>query len=1232
LQLRESKMSDLYLEALQNYLHGSEWRQSLGMFVSANCKYFHNISELDHQHHKLWTTYQEIAETILEMMLQNIGGSFTQLEQAIDILQDQPSTGPRGEIIKEVLAQLLSFADFMSFASMMKAACDEQASSMSDGSNAMQNVDALLRMGFPIATIETVLHEQGSNESTLEELVMLVSGAAEQGKKPKSKPQTRTSSSSSSGVGGGAKYVYNTHDESDDEEFYVRRRAGESAASKYTDDDKDNSEENRPFGHHRSGSGDRDDPENAQTAPLLKFVREAAAAGVQVEADDLVAKFVVAESMIDSLQHGSAAAAGQFLASEQVDVLLRWAEDMQLLLHDIEVAHAQDLPCAEMRFSCPGGLIKWYEQLEQTRAEADSSTAVGSMVSDAELHRMAELNKIAAMGTADEQLLHRLIARHDELAQEVSAQHRQMSLLVASERGALKREHLEEFYLYLKQQVATCATLDTLTDDLYDHVSSFISSSKGTNVVNILLDMHILEDEQSMVRQQIQELVGHSPTRQGAEQAGNDVFLDQQDVSLQVEYDAKGHTLDDASDAKGTQKYGIAAAFGRQQSATSAAMFAADSKHGPSVGSIAAGVAPASTGSPRRFDGSRDDADPRSPYADNKAAAASSYNNPFSPGPTNATTTTPAAAAAEDRAQQDAAYLAEAKEKHRASLRLLKELLDADRSKQLSALEEKLMRRRALFKAQQRKAYLMRRNQAQDGDGGGMDAKGEGAESEQRDEEAAALQQEQALAVEEVEAEIAALQEKYDAMAVSMASGMKKRCMTELQFRRKKHEAMLQRVREEEGEEGGEGGHKASSSSSASPGGRLVGPVRLTDEELRAAHAAAAAEIKARFERDHRALLESLDRERGNQRAAILKRLAQRKHAAEGDEQQQMQKAEAEALAAMNLEFDEQQAAALGQLQTRTLLALSAVQVDEEVLRRSGAKEGEGEVDGEDGEAEGEGEGAEGAGRRWLRRVGQLQGMYSSAAEELQLRLRASSVAATSHSGGGGSGGIGGSGVREEEEVERQEAEAQSAALLGHVVLEAFSQHLADAERPFSSTASSRSGKGRSGGKVDTSSGDYKRLRAGIVEEFERTRRAMEDGLQAAQGRSKHNLALRRGQRRGHGQRQEEEEAAGAKGERDDRGDDDAGEATGAAAMSSEGLAAVEHLLEGFVEGSQVPSLAAAYKAASRAAAMQQQQRGERDAVTGEYTDRERDRIKAAHKAKEQSLVRFLAFECCMGV
>lgn len=36
-------MSDVYLEALQNYLNGNEWHQSIDVFIHSNCKSFKNI-------------------------------------------------------------------------------------------------------------------------------------------------------------------------------------------------------------------------------------------------------------------------------------------------------------------------------------------------------------------------------------------------------------------------------------------------------------------------------------------------------------------------------------------------------------------------------------------------------------------------------------------------------------------------------------------------------------------------------------------------------------------------------------------------------------------------------------------------------------------------------------------------------------------------------------------------------------------------------------------------------------------------------------------------------------------------------------------------------------------------------------------------------------------------------------------------------------------------------------
>lgn len=168
-------MSDVYLEVLQNYLNGSEWRQSVEMFVSSNCKYFHNITDLDHQQYALWKTFQEIVETILEMALDSVGGNLATLERALDNVQNQPSRGPRDDLVKDVLERLLSFTEFETFAAMMKQACDNAIQQeRNSGGGSTIHVDGLLRMGFRTHDIEAVLSTAPAGAS-LEDLVMALS-------------------------------------------------------------------------------------------------------------------------------------------------------------------------------------------------------------------------------------------------------------------------------------------------------------------------------------------------------------------------------------------------------------------------------------------------------------------------------------------------------------------------------------------------------------------------------------------------------------------------------------------------------------------------------------------------------------------------------------------------------------------------------------------------------------------------------------------------------------------------------------------------------------------------------------------------------------------------------------------------------------------------------------------------------------------------------------------------
>jgi hypothetical protein len=195
---------------------------------------------------------------------------------------------------------------------------------------------------------------------------------------------------------------------------------------------------------------------------LSKFAAEGK---LDDDINELYAKFVIARSVLDTFQDGD--------CSADILVLLEWAREMVTLYGDIEAAYEENLDFKNVRnhhlgtyllicfvlllfighlfsiiiqFFCPcvflaepyrgyfitldvscifkkllssssssGGLFEWFMQLENTRRRVDDEQIAGNMLSDIEMRRMGELDRIAAMGTEDERLLHSLISRHDQV-------------------------------------------------------------------------------------------------------------------------------------------------------------------------------------------------------------------------------------------------------------------------------------------------------------------------------------------------------------------------------------------------------------------------------------------------------------------------------------------------------------------------------------------------------------------------------------------------------------------------------------------------------------------------------------------------------------------------------------------------------------------------------------------------------------------------------------------------
>ena len=157
----------------------------------------------------------------------------------------------------------------------------------------------------------------------------------------------------------------------------------------------------------------------------------------------------------------------------------------------------------------------------------------------------------------------------------------------------------------------------------------------------------------------------------------------------------------------------------------------------------------------------------------------------------------------------------------------------------------------------------------------------------------------------EIEAEMRGVTENYDTMQEKFASGLKKRFIYE---------------------------KKAAKAKGAA----------LSDDERKECLREAADAIKSRFERDQKALMESLEGEHSNQRRRLLKALAAKKaKCAPGDTAAiaELENAARKELQRLDANFSEQATAALSRPQGDMMFALSAIYLDDNVLEGMGKKE-----------------------------------------------------------------------------------------------------------------------------------------------------------------------------------------------------------------------------------------------------------------------------------------------------
>ena len=161
--------SDL-VAALQQFMNGRDWQESIETFVTANCRIFKNIDTFSHQHFSVWKDFQQIVESILAVALDDMGCDLADFECAFDKLCSDSARGPREATRRDIMGQLLTYESFQSFSDMMQTAAqfDEEPSetehnrsdddgldnAVYDKSGDSAHRDYLLGLGFLSAAID----------------------------------------------------------------------------------------------------------------------------------------------------------------------------------------------------------------------------------------------------------------------------------------------------------------------------------------------------------------------------------------------------------------------------------------------------------------------------------------------------------------------------------------------------------------------------------------------------------------------------------------------------------------------------------------------------------------------------------------------------------------------------------------------------------------------------------------------------------------------------------------------------------------------------------------------------------------------------------------------------------------------------------------------------------------------------------------------------------------------
>lgn len=612
---------------------------------------------------------------------------------------------------------------------------------------------------------------------------------------------------------------------------------------------------------------------------------------------ELYTKFVMAKSVHEIYDNGD--------TSVGVVKLLSWSVEMLQLYQEIEMAYSNDIPFNDLRQSHSEGLIYWYSELETRRRDIEVDNVAGNLLSDTELKRMAELDRIAANGTEDEQMLHQLISRNEEVSKELNNLHTRVNAMVSSDRD-IKRECIEELYLYLKEKVGSGGDLDNISDEMHEQVYSLLPSSKNASqLITLLLEMHIFEDEQNVIRSQISSLVSNSKQPHyedrhadfKIQEDDNEEYIGDKGYSYDDDYNNNGYSSNKYNE-NDPNTYGDQNTYGQSDNSPYEYDYSnAEDKYDKNYNELY-NSKDIDIDQPPKDEGElninklasiiNNLGENQAHFLDNDSK---SYDNEvkYSPRGSIISNNQDSNNNNEDNNNKDKdinkiqgsighgnddndelmneSLLNDLKSKHKASLLNLKNSLESEKKRKLQDLEDKLLRRQALLK---KKKSSMSQDEIEDNN----------------------------LIIDELNDEIKSLNSNFCELKDGLISGFKKRCMYETRATKVK-------------------GHS------------------LNDKEKDECYKDAADSIKERFERDYKSMLGSLEGERNKQKAKLIKELLRRKKNCSNEELEELNKNFKSDIADLDRNFDDENATELSKFQNNAFLSLSSIYIDENMLLES---------------------------------------------------------------------------------------------------------------------------------------------------------------------------------------------------------------------------------------------------------------------------------------------------------